>query len=490
MAGADAALTAASMKIRTKLTLLLLLLSFGVLLSAGVFTTITLDNYFRERVVLELRTQTDEVEFILRSSQRSDSLLDDYFRHLARSAGIRITLIRNDGVVLFESELPPEEVALMENHLNRPEVQDALHLGSGTSTRRSGTLSIEMLYLAKKITEPLPALSGFPDAAFLRVGVPLTRVRESMLEIRAQIIAVSAGVLLIVTVLSLWVAKKLSAPLTEMAGIAADIRAGTLERRLPVRSNDEIGKLGQTLNGMIETMNQDIVKLTKLERVRSEFLGNVSHELRTPIFALQGMLETLLNGAIEDPAVSREFVERALHHARRLNTLLTDLIEISRIESGDMKMSFRYFDVAGFLEQTVGEMRPVAQNKQITLTLRLPGENVDALGDRERLKQALVNLIDNAVKYTPAGGSVEVAARLSDGRVQISVKDTGVGIGAEHLPRIFERFYRVDKERSREAGGTGLGLAIVKHIIEAHGSTVSVESAPGRGSVFSFSLAI
>lgn len=476
------------MKIRTKLTLVLLLLSFGVLLAAGVFSTITLDNYFRQRIIAELRAQTDEVEFVLRSSSRADSLLDDYFRHLARSAGVRITLIRKDGVVLFESELPPDEVALMENHLGRPEVQEALRSGSGTSTRRSGTLNIEMLYLAKYIAQPLPPESGFQDAQFLRVGIPLTQVREAIIEIRAQIIAVSAGVLLIVIIVSLLVSKKLSAPLTEMAAIAAEIRAGNLQRRLPVRSHDEIGRLADTLNRMIETMNEDIAKLEKLERVRSEFLGNVSHELRTPIFALQGMLETLLHGALEDPTVSHEFVARALHNARRLNSLLTDLIEISRIESGDMKMSFRYFDIGDLMQQTLGEMRGLADQKRITLTLRAPEPGVEALGDRDRLKQALVNLIDNAIKYTPEGGAVEASFERRDGKVDIRITDNGVGISPEHLARIFERFYRVDKERSREAGGTGLGLAIVKHIIEAHGSSVGVESSPGKGSTFYFSL--
>jgi two-component system phosphate regulon sensor histidine kinase PhoR len=239
---------------------------------------------------------------------------------------------------------------------------------------------------------------------------------------------------------------------------------------------------------MVETLKDDIAKLRKLERVRSEFLGNVSHELRTPIFAIQGMLETLAGGAIDDASVNRDFVDRALQNTHRLNVLIRDLIEISRIESGEMKMSFRYFHLGGLLEDVAAELEPLAAKKPLTLSVTYPHDLPQVYGDRDRLKQVIVNLVDNAIKYTPGGGSVAVEARRQEQTVRVSVSDTGLGIPPEHLPRIFERFYRVDRERSREAGGTGLGLAIVKHIVEAHGQTVQVESRLGGGSTFSFLL--
>src|SRR5947209_8072596 len=282
-------------------------------------------------------------------------------------------------------------------------------------------------------------------------------------------IAAAAGV----TVL---LARRLTRPVSELAAVADEIRSGDLEKRIPVRSADEFGKLAATLNAMLDSLNGEINKLKKLERVRSEFLGNVSHELRTPIFAVQGMLETLLTGALDDKEVSRDFVQRALTNAQRLNTLLSDLIEISRIESGDMKMSFRYFTIHQLLEQVVAEMRPAALLKGVSLELESSGEPKRVLGDKERLKQVITNLIDNAIKYNRPNGRITIRWESTDGTVRISVRDTGVGIPAEHLTRIFERFYRVDKERSREAGGTGLGLAIVKHIVEAHGSAVEVQS--------------
>jgi two-component system phosphate regulon sensor histidine kinase PhoR len=214
----------------------------------------------------------------------------------------------------------------------------------------------------------------------------------------------------------------------------------------------------------------------------------VSHELRTPIFAIQGILETLAAGALDDKEVSNDFISRALENTKRLNTLLNDLIEISRIESGDMKMSFRYFPLKDFLIQVVDEMSHFASEKNITLEFDKSISPVDIVGDKDRLKQVMINLIDNAIKYNKPNGNVLISYYATNSAVLISVADTGVGIPAEHLPRIFERFYRVDKERSREEGGTGLGLAIVKHILEAHGSKIEVQSEVGIGSTFQFSL--
>jgi two-component system phosphate regulon sensor histidine kinase PhoR len=172
-----------------------------------------------------------------------------------------------------------------------------------------------------------------------------------------------------------------------------------------------------------------------------------------------------------------------------LNALLNDLIEISRIESGEMKMSFRYFSVLEFIEQMVEEMRPAATRKQITLVINAEVDHTaQAYGDKERLRQVMVNLIDNSVKYTEPGGSIHCTVTRAGLWTRIRVHDTGCGIAPEHLSRIFERFYRVDRDRSREVGGTGLGLAIVKHIVEAHGGTISVESQVGKGSAFAFTL--
>ncbi len=476
------------MKIQTKITVLLLSVSLVVIVGVSVVSMVMLDNFFRSRVIYNLGTQANEIEYLLRTTTQPDSSSYIHLQELAHSAYVRLTLINSDGTVLFESELPQERLTSIENHLQRPEIQEALKQGTGTNTRHSATININMLYLAKKIVEPLPPQSAFNNATIIRVGVPLNTIDEMMSGLRSKIIIGSIIIFLLVSGISLYVSRRIAHPIKKMADITQEIRAGKFEKRIDSHSSDEIGLLAESLNNMVETLNADITKLKKLERVRSEFLGNVSHELRTPIFAIQGMLETLLHGALDDREVSRDFINRALANTQRLNELLGDLIEISRIESGEMKMSFRYFQVDEFLEQVVKESNPAALQKNIALILGTSENPVEALGDKERLKQVMVNLIDNAIKYNKPNGSVTLSYKRTDSTVQISVSDTGVGIAPEHLPRIFERFYRVDKERSREAGGTGLGLAIVKHIIEAHGSTIEVVSEVGTGSTFSFSL--
>jgi two-component system phosphate regulon sensor histidine kinase PhoR len=292
-------------------------------------------------------------------------------------------------------------------------------------------------------------------------------------------------------------ARRLVRPIGDLVPQAAGIARGRLEvsnhgdRDVPV----ELQYLAKAINEIGEKQGRDFAAMQKLERVRSEFLANVSHELRTPIFAVQGFLETLLDGAVDDPKVNRDFLERAQSHAGRLNALLNDLIDISRIESGEMRMSFRMFDIQPFLRDLIAEMHGIAEQKKIELYFTgniLPHHEVMVFGDKERLKQVMVNLIDNAIKYTNIEGTIKIELlnqTPTEEEVAVRVHDSGIGISSEHLPRLFERFYRVDKDRSRNSpGGTGLGLAICKHIVEAHGGTISVESIPTKGSIFSFTV--
>jgi two-component system phosphate regulon sensor histidine kinase PhoR len=476
------------MRIRTKLTLLLLLFSVLALGAAGVFTSISVGHYLRTRIISELRTEATQVEFQIRNILPADSGAYESLRAFARAGNYRLTLIAGEGTVIFESEVRQAELGSLENHATRPEIVEALRGRTGTSTRHSATVDQDLLYLARPVIPPIDPSRPFSGAAAIRLSIPLTQVTEAVTEIRTNIVVVGAFVFGIVLVAVGFLSTKLSAPLAEMSEVAVHVRAGELDRRIDVRSKDEIGRLGDSLNAMIDTLNQDIARLRKLERVRTEFLGNVSHELRTPIFAIQGMLETLLDGAIDDREVNRDFLRSALNNTRNLNALLSDLIEISRIESGDMKMSYRFFDAGEFLRAVAAEMAPLGERRGIRIAADTAGATKPVYGDRDRLKQVLVNLIENAVKYNREGGGVRVASSAEGDFVRIAVEDDGVGISPDHVDRIFERFYRVDKERSRDAGGTGLGLAIVKHIVEAHGSAVRVQSVPGTGSTFSFLL--
>ncbi len=252
---------------------------------------------------------------------------------------------------------------------------------------------------------------------------------------------------------------------------------------------DELDELLWQVYRAGRTLQQEIERLEQIEDYRREFLGNVSHELKTPIFVISGFAEQLLDGALDDPAVNRRFIDKIGRNAQRLDNLARDLLAISRIESGELKMTQAAFDLAALIEEIVEYLEPVAEAKEATILRRVPTDLPLVTGDRDQLRQVLGNLVDNAIKYNNAGGRVEVAAKVTpEGKVRISVVDDGIGIPAEEVPRLTERFYRVDRSRSRSQGGTGLGLAIVKHIIEAHGQRLRIESRPDYGSSFSFEL--
>lgn len=250
-------------------------------------------------------------------------------------------------------------------------------------------------------------------------------------------------------------------------------------------SNYEI--IETNLKEMFKRNQEDIANMKKLAQARTDFLGNVSHELRTPIFSIQGFLETLLNGAIDDEKVNRRFVEKAITHTKNLNVLLNDLIDISMIESGQMRMLPTYFNISDFVNTIIDELETLAANKGLKIETRFYDSEVLVFGDKDKIKQVFVNLISNAIRYSD-NGPIIIETKDKDVKVEISVKDSGCGIPEVALPRVFERFYRVDKARSKTLGGTGLGLAIVKHIVEAHGSKIEVKSKVGKGSTFSFHL--
>jgi two-component system phosphate regulon sensor histidine kinase PhoR len=234
----------------------------------------------------------------------------------------------------------------------------------------------------------------------------------------------------------------------------------------------------------------EITDLRRLERVRQDFVANVSHEFRTPLTAIQGFAETLLSGALDDPANRRRFVEIIREHATRLARLTEDLLKLSRIEAGQLKLEFRPVSVTQLIESCVETAHLKAVPRQLALNVRLPEGLPPVRGDANSLQEVLQNLLDNALQYTPAGGKIDVTASSSDGRVVVTVADTGIGIPEVEQERIFERFYRVDAARSRAAGGTGLGLSIARHIMEAHGGRLWVESAVGEGSRFHFSIPV
>lgn len=229
----------------------------------------------------------------------------------------------------------------------------------------------------------------------------------------------------------------------------------------------------------------DVTRLKQLEKVRSDFVANVTHEIKTPLTAIVGFVETLRDGALDERETALGFLGVIDDHARRLNRLVDDLLIISAIELGEKKLEFETLSVDGIIESVVPLVEQAAKAKKITIGVDIPPDVNSLRGDRDSLGQILLNVLNNAVKFTPEGGSISVTASTVDEGVVIRVEDTGIGIPKNEIPRLGERFYRVDKMRSRELGGTGLGLSIVKHLMDAHGGMVQIESQVGRGTTVS-----
>lgn len=256
---------------------------------------------------------------------------------------------------------------------------------------------------------------------------------------------------------------------------------------LPLKTIEEVS---EDVEKWASQKKEELDNLRRNEAFRKEFLMNLSHELKTPIFAVQGYIHTLLDGAMEDPTVNKMFLKNATKNIDRLCGLLDDLDEISKLESGEMTINTEIFVIQDLIRDVFDTLSLKAKQKDIKFSIKKGCEApVQVLADKEKIRQVLINLIDNSIKYGKQQGSTVASIYNLDGKTSlVEISDDGIGMQEEHLPRVFERFYRTDKARSRDIGGTGLGLAIVKHIIEAHGQTINVRSKPDVGSTFGFTL--
>ena len=255
-------------------------------------------------------------------------------------------------------------------------------------------------------------------------------------------------------------------------------------------NNDIVEQVNRDVMSWAESQIDEITNLRETDTFRKEFIGNLAHELKTPIFNIQGFILTLLEGGMEDPEINRKFLLKAAKNVERMSGLLEDLDVITKMEAGNLDIELVPFDLLDILRETIESLEPKAKrnNIELRITKGMDGSKVMVLGDAAKLVQVLTNLIVNSINYGTEGGRTEVRYYDAEDSILVEVADTGIGIREEDLPRVFERFYRVDKSRSRHAGGSGLGLAICKHIIETHGQTINVRSTYGEGSTFSFTL--
>lgn len=586
---------------RIRLTLILMIMIGISMVGAGITMAQVFkkshisaleDNMIREINLLSLT-------FDFRPTQ-DDSAMTYYTRkakELAALTDSRVTFISKDGSVIGDSESDPLH---MDNHSNREEVVNALKKGYGHAIRYSATLKEDMLYVAA------PVVSEGNYDGFIRLSLSLKSVNEGVQKGWTLMAGGLAILFVVAAIVSYRVAAGLTSPIEKITKVAGRISRLDYDARVDMQRKDEIGELAKAINGMADSLQnqlktirdnedllqsvldnmtsgillvaadgsialinpaaeemlnvrsgelqgrsfhelkqyyeltklikegisereviheersvyrpeetivhldgvptlgedksfkgmlfllQDVTAIRRLENMRSEFVANVSHELKTPVAAVKGFSETLLSGGVKDEETARSFLKIIYDESERLNRLISDILDLSKIESKRSPMDYAPIHLDSFCASIIDTITTVAKKKRITLHSDIQ-EELFVEADEDKLRQILINLLSNAVSYTPDGGKVELNVRDSQDaegfeKIIFKVSDTGIGIPKKDQPRIFERFYRVDKARSRSSGGTGLGLSIVKHLVELHHGEISVESELGIGTTFTVEL--
>ena len=470
-------------RIFSKLILSLVAVLALTLIAVDYLVTQRVEHAFSDQLRQELTEKARTIALMLPQQEGR-------FSDLAQASGARVTWVDARGRVLGDSDSDP---AGMENHRLRPEIVDALKGQVGSSLRISPTLGVRLFYVA------IPYQGGA-----LRLAVSAAAVDAQIHAIRKNVLLSTALGFLPFVILAAVFARYVSGRLGTIIEFTHQLAEGNFRARLPASSRGEMGLLSTKLNEtseklefMLDRLETEHTELEKLENIRKDFVINVSHELRTPLASIQGYTETLLDGAIHDPANNLKFLNIIRQNAERLARLTADLLTLSRVELGQQEFKFASYYANRLLTDNLDGLRPIAQRRGIQLVLEaVQPASAEVFCDAEAVHQILTNLLDNAIKYTPDGGTVTVGAKQLDaagdasGRVEFFVRDAGPGIPSCDLPRLFERFYRVDKARSRALGGTGLGLAIVKHLARSQNGEVRVESQVDKGSTFFFTLPV
>jgi two-component system phosphate regulon sensor histidine kinase PhoR len=578
-----------------------LYLSFAalVLLCLGVTGVLVVRQYradLSERLEASLRVQTMTLAHLAAddfSTPRPD--LQEFVERYSRATDRRVTLVRRDGTVVADTDLPDVE---LESHSDRTEIRTAIHSGYGVDSRKSASTGRLMLYAAH-----VPEYAT-RQAGVVRVAAPLDEIDRQVTNVRQVFINAALLTALVALAFGAFAMRRAARPLEEMRDVASALGSGDYRARVEEPGDDELGVLGRTLNrlggdmrervsaltagqdrlramvaGMVEgviavddedritftnhtarrmlgvaagaevrgerlweaarvpevpdllaearrsdaaaqrelnlllagrevvvraqahrfadadrigvvVVLHDISELRRLERIRRDFVANVSHELKTPLTSIRGYVETLLDGALHDEKNNARFLEKIEQSTQRLSHLVTDLLSLARIEAQEGSLPLERVDLHALVEQARRRHEPAAVGRDQTLRLESCNGALQVLGDREALTQVLDNLVDNALKYTPPEGHVTIRLEREAGHALLEVQDDGIGIPAEDIERVFERFYRVDKARSRAAGGTGLGLSIVKHLVGAMQGEVEVQSEVDVGSTFRVRLTL
>ncbi len=575
------------------------------LLSVTSYSTSYFKEFFLKNSEKELTTKTELIqinfadilpEAMIDADQDQILHIDELCKDIGEKTGTRVTIIFPSGVVVGDSF---GDIEMMENHMKRPEIMEALQRKKGVSIRYSSTLDKNMMYIA------LPVMNDGRVIAVVRTAVSVSAIDSKIKSVRNNIFIALAFTILAAAIASLYVTRRITLPVEQMKTGATKFAKGNLNERLAVPDVEELSELAITMNRMAENLDEkikdfenrsmeleavhasmqegviaidkdekiitinsaaakifdfpvsklkaryilevarnfglqkfiqralathepveedivitrdedltlnihstalydseerrigtliifhNITRIRRLERMHKDFAANVSHELKTPLTAIKGFIETLQEMLVNnDTQQSEQFLKIIEKNVNRMIELINDLLALSRLERlQGTDIQFENQPMATLIQGAVNICHARINAKNITVSIDCP-EDLNGRVDPILMEQAIINLVDNAVKYNPEGSQIAIAVTRQDNSLDIEIKDNGIGIDKEHLPKIFNRFYRIDRGRSRNEGGTGLGLAIVKHIIQYHNGKIDVESIKGSGSCFKISVPV
>jgi signal transduction histidine kinase len=403
--------------------------------------------------------------------ERGDTLtnIKEYLTAAAADSGVRVLLLDEDLLVIFDSENK-----LVGKYVLSFDTFNARVVESGTSRFRWTNYDANGAHLTLFASPPRPDNAAFAAPKYETVvAIPQNELSSAWLELVPSLALAGAIALSVSFVVSYFISRSISGPLARITQASRQMARGDYDVHIPIGGQDEVGRLSEAFNGMAK-------EVSRSQRMMKDLLANVSHELKTPLTSIQGYSQAILEGAVSTDEDYKESSRIINEEANRMRALVDDLLLLSQIESGQVAMQHTHVDLVELLERMIERFQWSLRDAGIESRLRF-GAVPPVHGDERRLEQVFSNLIENAVRHTPAGGVVTItAATVADGNVRVGVHNTGSVIPAEDLPRVFERFFQVDRARARKGGSSGLGLSIVSEIVEAHGGSVHAESS-GRG---------
>ena len=418
------------------------------LIAAAVFVIGILFDTFENQIRTEVESEAGYIAQAVENEGVS-------FLESLDNTDRRITLVNPDGTVVFDNQA---DASSLDNHAEREEIKQAMEMGTGMSVRYSKTLTEKTLYYAVKLS----------DSSILRVSTNQYTVFTIVMGLLQPILFILLAVLIITAVLSSRVSKSIVKPINDL----------DLENPENNETYEELTPLLRKISDQKRTISKQIEELSKRDETRREFTANVSHELKTPLTSISGFAELMKSGDVPQE-VAADFSKSIYDETQRLISLVNDIIELSELDEKNIPLEKEAVDLYELSGEIIDRLKNEAAKKNVSL--HLIGGSAKVLGVRKILDEMICNLCDNAIKYNKENGTVDVIVNDADKKAYLTVRDTGIGIGAEHKPRVFERFYRVDKSRSKQVGGTGLGLAIVKHGAIYHNAEITLESAEGKG---------